>query len=350
MTKDKLHIRKRLIGTKCPVFIIAEAGVNHNGNLKLAMKMVAAAKEAGADAIKFQTYKTEELVSQDAPLAKYQKANTKKKNQYEMLKALELSEKEFLILSKYCRKKNILFLSSPFDLKSAEYLNKLDIPAYKISSGELTNTPLLLQVARHKKPIILSTGMANINEIREAIKCIYSTGNRQLILLHCTSSYPTRYEDVNLKAIVTMSKEFNLPVGYSDHTEGELVSLGAVALGACVIEKHFTLSRKMAGPDHKASLEVVELKTMISDIRNMEKALGDGRKNPAKVENELKIIARKSIITAVRIEKGEIILPQMLAIKRPGLGLAPKYFNACLGRKAKRHLNKNTLLKWNDLI
>ncbi|MEW6680128.1 MAG: N-acetylneuraminate synthase family protein, partial [bacterium] len=227
MKKKRINIAGRIIGDEQPVFIIAEAGVNHNGSLKLAKRLVDAAKVAGADAIKFQTFKADELVIPNAPKAEYQKKTTSGKSQYEMLKELELSENEFKELFDYCQEKKIIFMSTPFDFRSAEFLYKLGIPAFKIGSGDLTNPPLLIQVAKYRKPIILSTGMSTLAEVKEAVKAIYSTGNKKLILLHCTSNYPTKYEDVNLKAMVTLKDEFNVPIGYSDHTEGIEVAVAA---------------------------------------------------------------------------------------------------------------------------
>ncbi|MDD5421794.1 MAG: N-acetylneuraminate synthase [Candidatus Omnitrophota bacterium] len=342
-------IAGRKIGEGRPVFIIAEAGVNHNGSLAIAMKMVDAAKNAGADAVKFQTFRAEELVVKDAPKAAYQKRAVPGKSQFQMLKSLELSEEAFKRLSDHCKKRKILFLSTPFDLQSATLLNRLGVSAFKISSGEITNTPLLKQAAGYGKPIILSTGMSTLREVREAVDVIYSAGNRRLILLHCTSNYPARYEDANLRAIVTLQKNFDCPVGYSDHTEGLEASIAATALGACVIERHFTLDRAMKGPDHKASLDVKGLEDLVRSVRNTEKSMGGGIKAPASAEEEVKRIARKSVVALEDIPKGRTIRRSMLTVKRPGTGLSPKYLYILDGKKAKLRIKKDEVLT-SDMI
>jgi len=331
------------------VFIIAEAGVNHNGSFKIAKKLVDAAKDAGADAVKFQTFKANELVTEDAPKAEYQKKNSTGKTQHEMLKKLELSEDEFCKLSNYCKGKNILFLSTPFDTKSADFLFRLGMPIFKISSGDLTNLPLLIHIAKYGRPMILSTGMSTIEEIREAIKAIISAGNRKLTLLHCTSNYPTKYEDVNLRAMDSMKNAFPVPIGYSDHTEGIAVSIAATALGAKIIEKHFTLDQKMAGPDHRASLNINELKEMISGIRCIEAALGSKVKKPVINEKGNKKVGRRSIVANVDIPRQTILTHKMLAYKRPGTGISPIYFNKMIGKTTKQNLIKDQQIKWSHL-
>ena len=344
--KRYIDIGNYRVGLHQPVFIIAEAGVNHNGSLSLAKKMIDAAKSAGADAVKFQTFKTEELVTRNAPKAGYQKKTAPGESQFEMLKRLELKESRFKELFAYCRKKGIMFLSTPFDFQSAEFLYKLGVEAFKIGSGDMTNTSLLLKVAGYKKPIILPTGMADLREISEAIQAIYSTGNKRLILLHCTSNYPTRHRDVNLKAMDTLRRCFSVPVGYSDHTIGIEVSIAAAARGACVIERHFTLDRDLPGPDHKASMEADEMKKMISSIRNMEKALGNGVKAPQRSEIEIKKVARKSIIAACRIPRGTKLTLDMLSIKRPGSGIEPGYLNRLVNKKTRVEIKKDQILTW----
>ncbi|MEA3493474.1 MAG: N-acetylneuraminate synthase [Candidatus Margulisiibacteriota bacterium] len=331
------------------VFIIAEAGVNHNGSLKLAKKMVDAAKSAGADAIKFQTFNSEELVTASAPKAAYQKKTVPRKSQLAMLKELELSREEFDDLSKYCRKKKIMFLSTPFDLQSADFLNGLKLPLFKISSGEITNIPLLTKIAKYKKPIILSTGMSTIDEVKRALQAIYAAGNRKLTLLHCTSNYPTKYDDVNLKAMLTLKTKFNVPVGYSDHTEGIEVSVAAVAMGAAVIEKHFTLDKKMAGPDHKASLSPVELAAMVRAIRNVEKSLGDGIKRPRIAEKGVSRVIRKSLIALSDIARGEKIVLRKIGVKRPGSGIEPRFMNKIIGKLANKNIKKDQVLTWDKV-
>ncbi len=350
MRRKQIKIGDRLIGCNSPVFIIAEAGVNHNGNLRLAKKMVDNAKDIGVDAIKFQTFKTDELATHDAPKEKYQKKTTFGKFQHEMLKRLELSGGEFKELFNYCQKKKIMFLSTPFDFQSAEFLYELGVPAFKISSGDLTNIPLLLKIAKYGKPIILSTGMATLSEVKDAVKAIYSAGNKKLVLLHCTSNYPTEYKNVNLRAMETLLKTFNLPVGYSDHTEGIEVPIAAVALGGCVIEKHFTLDKNLPGPDHKASLEPEEFKKMVKSIRNTERAMGSGKKKPMCSEAEMKRVSRKSIVAACDIPKGMRITYEMLAIKRPGTGIEPKYIGKIISREFKRYIKKNQILTWKEVL
>jgi N-acetylneuraminate synthase len=344
-----INIAGKGIGDRNRAFIIAEAGVNHNGRLVLAKGLVDAAKAAGADAVKFQTFKTSNLVTARAPKAAYQRKFVKGKSQAQMLKALELSEKDFVSLQQYCRRKGILFLSTPFDLESADFLKRLNLPAYKISSGDLTNIPLLKNVAAYQKPIILSTGMATVAEIREALHAVYKTGNHKVVLLHCTSNYPTVFTEVNLRALETMRREFKVPVGYSDHTEGIEVSIAAAALGACVIEKHLTLSKKMSGPDHAASLDPAEFTQLVRAIRNIEKSFGTGIKEPFRSELRVAQVARKSIVAAFPIAKGEKISAKMLTMKRPGTGIPPKFFNGVLGRRMKRSVASDHLLQWNEM-
>ncbi len=268
------------------VYIIAEAGVNHNGSFALARKLVDAAKEAGADCIKFQTFKSENLVSRSAKKAEYQKKTTGDSSQQDMLKKLELSFDEFLNLKSYCEKVGICFLSTPFDFDSIEFLNSIDMPFWKIPSGEVTNLPYLLALAKTGKPVVMSTGMCTLQEIRDAIDVLQANGTKEIKLLHCNTEYPTPFEDVNLKAMQAMRDEFWMEVGYSDHTKGIEVPVAAVALGATIIEKHFTLDRNMEGPDHKASLEPQELAEMVCCIRNIEKALGTGVKTPSPSEKK----------------------------------------------------------------
>lgn len=331
------------------VFIIAEAGVNHNGKIALALKLIDKAKEAGANAVKFQTFRAEDFVVPSAKLAKYQKKNMgSEKQQLAMLKKLELGFADFLKLKKYCDAKKIIFLSTPHTETAIDFLKPL-VPCYKIGSGDLTNIPFLQKIAQKKKPIILSTGMAFLSEIKEAVGAIKKQGNKKIILLHCTTAYPCPPKEVNLKAMVCLKKQFNLPVGLSDHTLSITAPIMAVALGAQVIEKHFTLARTLAGPDHKASLEPPELKQMVRSIRDAEKILGNGIKKPTKSENQIKKIVRKSIVAKKNIAKGVVITKDILGIKRPGTGIEPKYFNKVLGKKAKTNINKDTLINFKDI-
>jgi N-acetylneuraminate synthase/N,N'-diacetyllegionaminate synthase len=331
-----IKIGDKLIGDGLPCFIIAEAGVNHNGDVNLAKKLIDVAKAAGADAVKFQTFKAENVVTKNYP-------------QYEMLKKLELSEDDFRELAEYSKEKNIIFLSSPFCIDSVDLLDKIGVPAFKIASGEITNLPLLKYVSSKGKPIILSTGMATLGEIEDALENIRSNGVKDVILLHCITSYPTKIEDINLKAIQTLKCAFKLPVGFSDHTREIIVPVAAAALGACVVEKHLTLDRKMPGPDHKASLEPHEFKEMVKAIRDIEKALGDGIKKPTEEEERIKKVVRRSIVAKVNISKGSTITKEMIALKRPGTGICPKYYNRIIGKKATRNIEADELINWDDV-
>ena len=343
----KVRVSNKLIGEEEPCFIIAEAGVNHNGSVELAKKLIAVAKEAGADAVKFQTFKAENVVTQKAEKAAYQKGTTDaEESQYEMIKKLELTEYDFKELADYAKERGVIFLSSPFDKGSADLLDKMNVPAYKIASGEITNFPLLRYITKKGKPIILSTGMATLGEVEEALNVIRSEGVEEVILLHCVSNYPAKIEDVNLRAMETLKQAFKIPVGFSDHTLGITASIAAVALGACVIEKHFTLDRNLLGPDHKASLEPDELKEMVKSIRDVEKALGNGVKIPTKEEEEIKRIARRSIVAKVDIPKGTTITEDMMDAKRPGRGIEPKSIDIIVGKKAKEDIRKDEIVTW----
>ena len=321
-------------GETVSIYIIAEAGVNHNGDYETACRLVDAAKAAGADCIKFQTFKSEKLVSKSAAKAEYQKKTTGDTSQQEMLKKLELSYDEFIGLKKYCDEKGICFLSTPFDFESIDFLNTIDMPFWKIPSGEVTNLPYLIALAKTGKPAVMSTGMCTIDEIRDAVKALMENGTRRITLLHCNTEYPTPYEDVNLRAMLTLADEFGLRVGYSDHTKGIEVPIAAAALGAVVIEKHFTLDRNMEGPDHKASLEPDELAEMVLSIRHIEEALGTGIKEPSKSEIKNKAIARKSIFAARDIRTGELLTEENLTVKRPGSGISPMRWYEVIGTKA----------------
>ena len=339
------------IGSGQPCFIIAEAGVNHNGNREMALKMVDAAKAAGADAVKFQTFRAEKIVTPDAPMAVYQRQATGiDEFQLQMLKRLELSPEAHRELQAYCRERDLLFLSTPFDEESADFLEMLGIPAFKVPSGEITNMPFLEHIAGKGRPIILSTGMSSLEEVRAAADLIRKIGNNYLILLHCVSAYPANAADANLRAMQTMERAFDVPVGYSDHTLGVEVALAAVALGACVIEKHFTLDRNLSGPDHRASLEPDELRTLVSGVRTVEAALGHGRKEPAPCEAETASVARKSVVAARHIPAGAVLTEEMVALKRPGSGLHPSLLSLLLGRKARHDIPAGTLLTLEMLV
>jgi N,N'-diacetyllegionaminate synthase len=331
------------------VFIIAESGVNHNGNINIAKKLIDTAVEAGADAVKFQTFKAENLVTKDAPKAEYQKETTGNGNQFEMLKKLELSFEDHIILKKYCDEKKIMFLSTPFDFESVDLLEKINMPIYKISSGDLTNSPLLKYIAKLNKPMIVSTGMANLGEVESAVNAIKETGNGKISLLHCTSNYPTDYVDVNLNAMLTMKSAFMLPIGYSDHTIGIEVPITAVAIGAKIIEKHFTLDKNLEGPDHKASLNPEEFKQMISGIRNIEKAFGNGIKKCNSSEENTRRVARKSIVAKVDIRKGEIISYENITFKRPANGLSPIFIDEIIGKAAICDIYEDELITFSNV-
>jgi len=345
-----MKIGNKIIDKEHPVFIIAEAGVNHNGKIGIAKKLIEKAAESGADAVKFQTFKAEKLVSIKAKMCGYQKENTKEEiPQFNLLKKLELKLEDYKVLLNYANEKKIIFLSTPFDDESVDFLDELNIEAFKIASTDTNNIPFLNKIAKKNKPVILSTGMSDIAEIKEAVNQIKKY-NDQIVVLHCTTDYPAKLDEVNLNAMKTIEKECNVIVGYSDHTEGTEISVAAVALGAKVIEKHFTLDRKMKGPDHKASIEPFELKNMISSIRNVEKSLGFFEKKVTISSKKYIDEIKKSIHAAKNIKKGEEVSQEMLIIKRPSYGIAPKFFNEIIGLKVKRDINKEDYIRWEDLV
>lgn len=339
---------KNLLSKK--VFIIAEAGVNHNGDIKLAYKLVDVAKEAQADAVKFQTFITEESISKTSELAPYQKKNlASTETQFEMAKKLELTQEEFLTLKKYCNKKNILFLSTPDEEISLRFLIRLGMPVIKIGSGEITNIPLLRSAARTKKPIILSTGISNLKEIESAIQAFKAEKNQDIYLLHCVTEYPAPVNQMNLRAMQTMEKKFQVPVGLSDHTLGIEISIAAVAMGARIIEKHFTLSKQMAGPDHQASLSPEELKELVKAIRNVELAMGDGIKKAAPCEIKNLEVIRKSLVSRRDMIKGEVFSAKDIAIKKPGYGIPPSELNRIIGRTIKEDIKEDEVITWGKI-
>lgn len=339
------------IGLNASCFIIAEAGVNHNGSLKLAKDLVDVAQEAGAHAIKFQTFSAEELVTEHAAKAEYQKKETDdQESQFQMLKKLELSYNDHIELISYCKEKGILFISTPFDNKSCDLLDNLNVPCFKIGSGDITNIPLIQHIAKKNKPIILSTGMSFLSEIENALKSIYEISpSFPVALLHCVSCYPTHPEEANLLAIKTLSNAFTIPIGFSDHTQGIEIPFASIALGAKIIEKHFTLDKNLPGPDHKASLDPIELKTLISGIKNIEKSFGHGRKEPCLREIETAKIARRSIVANTDIKKDEIITELNIAIKRPGTGISSEFLPYFIGKKIKKDLKKGDLLSFDQI-
>ncbi|OZI68287.1 N-acetylneuraminate synthase [Bordetella genomosp. 1] len=339
-------------------FIIAEAGVNHNGDSDLALRLVDIAADAGADAIKFQTFSADRLVLKGAPKAEYQRKQTGAGDQYDMLKALELPEAAYEALVRRCEARGIEFMSTPFDAEAAEFLVRLGMKRIKVPSGEITNLPFLRTLARHGKPIILSTGMSTLEEVEAAVDTIRKEREsarlggelREVVtVLHCTSNYPAAASDVNLRAMHTMRDALDLPIGYSDHTDGIEISIAAVALGARVVEKHFTISRDMAGPDHKASLEPAELQALVRGIRSVEQAQGDGVKAPAEKELAVRALVRRSVAAGRAISKGERFDEQSLVLLRPGTGIPPAQLEQITGRVAARDIAAGTALSWDDV-
>jgi len=331
------------------VIIIAEAGVNHNGSVEIAKKLIDVAADAGADFVKFQTFKANKLVSNDAKKATYQNININDgdNSQFNMLKKLELSDSMHDELITYSTQKGIQFLSSGFDKESIDYLDKLGLPLFKIPSGEITNKPYLHHIARKGKPVIMSTGMADLDEVKKALDVLIKNGLNldQITILQCTTEYPAPTNEVNLMAMKTMADAFNVKIGFSDHTEGIEISLAAVAMGATVIEKHFTLDKNMEGPDHKASLEPCELKKMVRSIRNIELAMGDGVKIPSQSEMKNKEAARKSIVAFKPIKSGELFSSENLTVKRPGIGLSPMLWDKVIGGVSKKNYNPDELIE-----
>jgi N-acetylneuraminate synthase/N,N'-diacetyllegionaminate synthase len=333
-----------------PVFVIAEAGVNHNGDVAVAHRMIDVAADSGADAVKFQTFRAERLVTSSAPKARYQQATTGADGtQLEMIRGLELSAEAHVELKRHCEQRSITFLSTPFDEESLALLASIGVPALKVASGDLTNHPFLRRIARERVPVLLSTGMSTIGEVDAAVEVLREAGCSELALLHCVSCYPAPYEDVNLRAIHTLQAAFGLPVGLSDHTMGIEIPIAAVAMGARIIEKHFTLSRAMAGPDHRASLEPKELVAMMRAIRNVERALGTGEKRPVASESDARIVGRRSLALAVDLPAGAVIEPEMLTALRPATGISPALGSLVTGRTARRALRAGALLGWEDL-
>jgi len=347
---NMLRIGDKQIGPDQPAFFIAEAGVNHNGKVENAKRLVEIAADAGADAIKFQTFRAQELASAAAPKAKYQQERSgADQSQFEMLKGLELSAENFREIEKHAHLKGIIFLSTPFDTESVDMLDHLGVPAFKIPSGEITNWPLLEYIAAKHKPVILSTGMSYLSEVGDAIGVIRAAGCSQLAVLHCTSNYPATAASSNLRAMQTISESFNVPTGLSDHTLGMEMTIAAIAMGARIIEKHFTLDKSLPGPDHQASLAPDELRILIHSIREVESGMGDGIKRPTPSEEETRDVARRSIITHEQILKGTTIERRMLVFKRPGNGIPPSKLAEIVGRKVNRTIPADSKLEFEDL-
>lgn len=344
-TKSPVHLGERLVGAGEPVLVIAEAGVNHNGERDLALRLVDAAAAAGVDAVKFQTFKAERLVVDDAPKAAYQERTTgTAESQLQMLRRLELSEALHHEVLGHCRDRGIAFLSSPFDELAADLLEAIGVSAFKTPSGELTNLPLLQHIAAKGMPMLVSTGMATLGEVETAVRAIEAAGDPQVVLLHCLSNYPADPAETNLRAMATMRAAFGLEVGYSDHTSGLEVAFAAVALGAVVIEKHFTLDRSLPGPDHQASLEPAELEALIRGIRTIEHALGDGHKRPQPSELDTARVARKSLVASVAIPAGTVLSHDMVAVRRPGTGLPPAMLEQIAGRRSRVDIAAGTII------
>jgi len=332
----KIKIAGKNIGKGQPVFIIAEAGINHDGRLEQAKELVKRATEVGADAVKFQIFKAEELYSE-------------RSEHFELFKSMELSKNEWIEVAEMAQNLGIIFLSSSFDEESTDLLVDLGAPAFKVASGDLTHLPFLRYMAKKNKPIILSTGMSTVSEIDEALNAIYATGNKDVVLLHCISNYPANIENVNLRAINTLEQVFNVPVGFSDHTIGTLIPIVAASLGARVIEKHFTLNKNLHGPDHKLSLDPAEFMQVVKSIRIIERALGDGVKAPCESEMRGRKMTRRSIMAKVYISKGTVITKDMLKIVRPGTGIEPKFVDIVIGRTAEVDIQADEIITWEKI-
>lgn len=345
--KKEIKIENKIIGENHPVFIIAEAGVNHNGDINMAKKLIDAAVEAKADAVKFQSFKAEKLNTKNAPKANYHIETTGEKGSwFDLLKSQELSKRDHEIIKNYCNEKKIIFLSTPYDEESADLLDKLGVHAFKIASTDLTNLPLLEHIAKKKKPIILSTGLSNYSEIKEAIDTIKNEGNNDIIVLQCTADYPAEIEDANLSVMNYIKKKFDVLVGYSDHTLNDILPIASTIQGSCLYEKHFTLDRSLPGPDHRTSAEPEELKQIIKKIRLSETVMGNIRNKPAKSEIKNINRLRKSVVAAINIKEGEVFTRDKLLIKRPGTGLHPRNLKKLLNKKAKRDIKKDELLNF----
>jgi N-acetylneuraminate synthase/N,N'-diacetyllegionaminate synthase len=346
-----IDIAGRKVGLHQPCFVIAEAGVNHNGDFALAKRLIDIAKESGAHAVKFQTFIPEKVISPSAPKAAYQTQTTDPdESQLDMVRKLQLSFDHFVALKEYCESRDILFLSTPFDHESADFLDELGMVAFKIPSGEITNTPFIRHLAAKGKPLIVSTGMSTLAEVDAALTAIADKGNQEVMLLHCVSSYPAPAAEVNLRAMKTMAQAFKVPVGYSDHTKGLNIALAAVALGACIIEKHFTLDRNLPGPDHQSSLEPNELGLLVAAVREVESALGDGNKQAAACERDVILVARRSLVASRLISAGAVISADSIAILRPGTGLPPFMIDRVLGRRARTDISPGTILTLEMLV
>ncbi len=345
-----MNIGSRVVGDAQPCFIIAEAGVNHNGSLDIALRLVDAAAEAGSDAVKFQTFRAESVVSVAAPKADYQKQTPGAvESQLEMIRKLEMSPEMTRAVARHAGERGILFLSTGFDEESVDLLNEIGVPAFKIGSGDVTNTPLLQHIGRKRLPVILSTGMSYMVEVEAAVEALTAYGCPALALLHCVSSYPATPEWANLRAMNTLRQRFHVPIGFSDHFLELELAYAAVAMGACIIEKHLTLDNSLPGPDHRVSLSPERFSQMVSGIRNVEAALGDGVKQPSAIEKNVRDVARRSIVAAEAIPAGTVITQEMLAFKRPGTGVPPTHLDRVVGRTTKSAIERDAAINLGDL-
>ncbi len=345
----RVNIGGKWIGDGEPCFIIAEAGINHNGEITLAKQLIDEAKKAGADAVKFQTFKSEGVMTASAEMASYQKKNLgKTQSQIEMVRKYEFEYETFKELKKYCDDRGIIFLSTPHSYDAIDFLDPL-VPAYKIGSGDITNLPAIEEIGKKGKPVLISAGMATLEEIQDAIETVRNVGNEQIVLLQCVTNYPADLKDQNLRTIKTMRDEYDVLTGFSDHTVGTLAAIIAVSLGACILEKHFTLSRDLPGPDHKASMEPQELKELVELVRDADIALGDGLKKPTKTETDIAAVARKSLVASINISKGTIITKDMIDIKRPGTGMKPSRLKDVIGKRARENIRRDDVLQ-EDMI
>ena len=340
----------RRVGPGEPCFVIAEAGVNHNGDRELAARLVEAAAAAGADAVKFQTFRAEGVATPSAPKAGYQLETTSRdETQLEMLRRLELDREAHLALKSLAEERGLVFLSTPFDSASVDVLDRLGVVAFKVASPDLTNVPLLEEIGKRGRPVLLSTGLADLEEVERALTVLHAAGAEHIVVLHCVSEYPAAAEDANLRAMATMGARLGCPIGYSDHTEGSEVALAAVALGACVLEKHFTLDRTLPGPDHRASLEPDELAAFVTAVRRVESSLGTGIKEPTEVERRNALAVRRSLAAAEDLSAGTVLTREMLTALRPGTGISPARIEAVIGRRLRRNVAHSELLALSDL-
>jgi N-acetylneuraminate synthase/N,N'-diacetyllegionaminate synthase len=347
MKETDILIGSKVIGSGSKVFVVAEIGINHNGSVSQAEKMIAAAAKSGADAVKFQSFRADRLLipSRD----RYAQQSDGAESAYQMLRRCELSFEDQEKLKKHADDQGVIFMSTPFDEESVDFLDSLGVPVFKVASADITHVPLLRHIASKGKPVLLSTGMSFLSEVADATWNLRSAGAKEIVLMHCVSTYPAASQHMNLRALQTLRSYFELSVGLSDHSEGILLSLVAVALGAVVIEKHFTLDKQANGPDHKASMDPADLKLLIRSLREVESSLGDGRKRPSDVEEESRLLGRRSVVAAVDIRANETIAPWMLTFKRPGSGLEPRNWEKLIGMIARRNIGKDTILQWEDL-